>query len=377
MGPQAVDFRPRGKCLTKNLYRRIFDCIEHLIARRDIAELVQGIRMKKIRLLAFVAMCTGLLLGGCKGRKTKFVTIGTGAVTGIYYPTGGAISQMVNRKVSEYGIKATVEATSGSVFNINAVMSGDLDFGIAQSDRQYLAYHGLAEWSSAGKQENLRSVFSVHPESITLVASVESGIKEIADLRGKRVNLGNPGSGHLQNTRDVLKAVGLSEDDLSAEHVKAVEAPGLLQDERIDAFFYTVGHPNSNIEEATFGRVKVFIVPIKGAGIDKMLQEHPYYAKSSIPRSLYPNASNAEDIVTIGVKTTFVTSSNVDEDVVYAVTKEVFENFEDFKSRHAAYQNLTEEDMLGGLSAPIHRGALKYYREAGLDKHIHAELIVD
>ncbi|UCG56937.1 MAG: TAXI family TRAP transporter solute-binding subunit [Phycisphaerales bacterium] len=333
--------------------------------------------MESMRRLVLVIVGVGILFGGCKSRKTKFVTIGTGAVTGIYYPTGGAISQMVNRKVSEYGIKATVEATSGSVFNINAVMNGDLDFGIAQSDRQYLAYHGLAEWSDSGRQEDLRSVFSVHPESITLVASVESGTKEITDLRGKRVNLGNPGSGHLQNTRDVLKAVGLNEDDLSAEHVKAVEAPGLLQDERIDAFFYTVGHPNSNIEEATFGRVKVFIVPIRGPDIDKMLQEYPYYAKSTIPRSLYPNASNTEDVATIGVKTTFVTSANVDEDVVYAVTREVFENFEHFKSRHAAYQNLTKEDMLKGLSAPIHPGALKYYREAGLDRHIHAELIVD
>ena len=197
-------------------------------------------------------------------------------------------------------------------------------------------------------------------------------------MKGKRVNLGNPGSGYLQNSRDVIKAVGLIEgDDLSAEYVKAVEAPGLLQDERVDAFFYTVGHPNSNIKEATSGRIKVFIVPIKGPNIDKLLERYPYYAESTIAHSFYPYAKNTEDIDTIGVKATFVTSKKTDEDIVYYLTKEVFENFEDFKSLHPAYKVLTKQSMLKGLTAPIHKGALKYYREAGLDKHIDSKLIID
>ena len=333
--------------------------------------------MKKERSYIIVLVGISILLGGCKGKKTTFVTIGTGAVTGIYYPTGGAISQMVNRKFDEYGIKATVESTSGSVFNVNAVLNADLDFGVVQSDRQYQAYNGLAEWSKSGKQTDLRSVFSVHPESITLIASGRSGIREIKDLKGKRVNLGNPGSGYLQNSRDVLKAVGLAEDDLSTEYVKAVEAPGLLQDERLDAFFYTVGHPNGNIKEATSGRIKVFIVSIKGQDIDKMLKKYPYYAKSIIPHLFYPYALNTEDIETVGVKTTFVTSKKVNEDIVYAITKEVFENFEDFKSLHPAYEVLTKENMLQGLSAPIHKGALRYYKEVGLDEYIDPKLIID
>ena len=328
----------------------------------------------------FIIVFAGIIVlqGGCKARKTKFVTIGTGAVTGIYYPTGGAISQMVNKKFDEYGIKATVESTGGSVFNVNAVLNGDLEFGIVQSDRQYQAYNGLAEWSKSGKQPELRFVFSVHPESITLIASEQSGIRAVKDLKGKRVNLGNPGSGYLQNSRDVLKAAGLSEkEDLSAEYVKAVEAPGLLQDERIDAFFYTVGHPNGNIKEATSGRIKVFIVSIEGPDIDKMLEKYSYYAKSTIPCSFYPSALNTEDIKTIGVKTTFVTSKQVDDDIVYAITKEVFENIAAFKSLHPAYQALTKESMLEGLSAPVHKGALKYYKQAGLDKHIDTKLVID
>lgn len=335
-------------------------------------------QMKKERSYAIVIVGISILLGGCKDREVNFVTIGTAGVTGIYYPTGVAICRMINKKFDEYNIKATVESTSGSVFNVNAVLNGDLVFGVVQSDRQYQAYNGLAEWSKYGKQTDLRSLFSVHPESITLVASEKSGIREIKDLKGKRVNLGNPGSGYLQNSRDVLKAIGLIEgDDLSVEYVKAVEAPGLLQDERIDAFFYTVGHPNSNIKEATSGRIKVFIVPIRGPDIDKLLEKYSYYAESTIAHSFYPYALNTEDVATIGVKATFVTSKKTDEDIVYAITKEVFENFEDFKSLHPAYEVLTKENMLKGLSTPIHKGALKYYRQAGLDKHIDPKLIID
>ncbi len=334
--------------------------------------------MKKDCSCALVLVGISILLGGCKDREVSFVTIGTAGVTGIYYPTGVAICRRINKKFDEYEIKATVESTSGSVFNVNAVLHGDLVFGVVQSDRQFQAYNGEKEWSKYGKQTDLRSVFSVHPESITLIASEKSGIREIKDLKGKRVNLGNPGSGYLQNSRDVLTAMGLAEGrDLSAEYVKAVEAPGLLQDERIDAFFYTVGHPNANIKEATSGRIKVFIVPIIGPDIDKMLERYPYYAESIIAHSFYPYAKNTQDIATIGVKATFVTSKNVDEGIVYAITKEVFENFENFKSLHPAYEVLTKENMLKGLTAPIHKGALRYYREADLDKHIDSKLIID
>jgi TRAP transporter TAXI family solute receptor len=333
-------------------------------------------KLKYFYIIVFTAF--SFFFGGCKARKVNFITIGTGGVTGIYYPTGVAISRMVNKKYDEYNIKATVESTSGSVFNINAVLNKDLVFGVVQSDRQYQAHNGLAEWAELGKQTNLRSVFSIHPESITLIASEKSGIRKIEDLKGKRVNLGNPGSGYLQNSRDVLKAVGLDEEeDLSAEYVKAVEAPGLLQDERIDAFFYTVGHPNGNIKEATSGRIKVFIVSITGPDIDKMLTRYSYYAESIIDHSFYPYTLNKEDVTTIGVKATFVTSKDTDENIVYAVTREVFENFEKFKSLHPSYSVLTKKDMLTGLSSPIHKGALRYYREAGLDKYIDPKLIVN
>jgi len=295
-----------------------------------------------------------------------FVSIGTGAVTGIYYPTGGAICRMINKKMGKYRIKATVEATAGSVYNVNAVLSGDLEFGVVQSDRQYQAWHGLSEWEATGPRKDLRAVFSIHPESVTLIASVDCGANHVTDLKGLRVNIGNPGSGPLGNARDALAAFGLGEHDIIAEYVKAVEAPGLLQDERIDAFFYTVGHPNGNIKEATSGRVKVRFIPLSGAPVDALVKKYPYYTKAVIPKKFYPNAKNDGDVNSFGVCGTLVISVEVDQRIVYAITKEIFENFETFKSLHPAYAGLTKKGMLSGLSAPLHKGALKYYREVDL-----------
>ena len=325
--------------------------------------------MKKGMFLGVALAASMLMSFGPAQAKTQFVTIGTGGITGVYYPTGGAIAKMVNKKKKEYGIRATVESTGGSVFNVNAVMNGDLEFGIVQSDRQYQAVKGLAEWKDKGPQKDLRAVFSIHPESVTLVAAVDAGIKNIKDLKGKKVNIGNPGSGQRQNSIDALDAVGINyEKDLKAESIKASEAASLLQDGRIDAFFYTVGHPSGSIKEATSGARKVTIADITGTGIDTLLAKYPYYAKATILAGLYPGAQLDKDVQTFGVKATFVTSAKVSDDVVYAITKEVFDNFEDFKKLHPAYATLTKENMLEGLSAPIHPGAMKYYKEVGLMK---------
>ncbi|NJB67275.1 hypothetical protein GGQ74_000915 [Desulfobaculum xiamenense] len=324
--------------------------------------------MRKWFLLA-LSLCVGIA-AACvtpaqAQAKTTFVTIGTGGITGVYYPTGGAIARIVNEKKDEYGIRCTVESTGGSVFNINAIMAGDLEFGVVQSDRQYQAVKGLAEWADKGPQKKLRAVFSIHPEAVTLVAAADAHINSIQDLKGKVVNIGNPGSGQRQNAIDALTTLKIDIDkDIKAESVKAAEAPGLLQDGRIDAFFYTVGHPSGAIKEATAGTRKVTIVPI--TGVDELFIEYPYYAPAEIPIEFYPGATNKEDVKSFGVKATLVTSSEVPADVVYAITKEVFENFEKFKELHPAYKVVTKKGMLQGLSAPIHPGAMKYYQEAGL-----------
>ncbi|WP_316901156.1 TAXI family TRAP transporter solute-binding subunit [Pseudodesulfovibrio indicus] len=297
--------------------------------------------------------------------KATFATIGTGGVNGVYYPSGGAIANMVNAKRDEYDIRMSVESTGGSVFNINAVLAGDMQFGMAQSDRQYQAVNGIAEWAEKGPQTKLRSVFSLHPEVLTLVAAADAGIKTIDDLRGHSVNIGNPGSGQHKNSTDALGAVGLSLGDIKPVEVRAIESSDLLQSGAIDAYFYTVGHPSAAIKEATEGKRKVVIVPISGVGA--LFAKYPYYVPAEIDTAFYPElASQDGKIQSFGVKATLVTSSDVPDGVVYAVTREVVENLDAFRSQHPALQGLTREGMLQGLSAPIHPGAAIYYRQSGM-----------
>ncbi len=325
--------------------------------------------MSKTRVL-FVGLLVAAFAGcgGDDGEKRHFVSIGTGSVDGVYYPVGSAIAKLVNAKEDEYGVNMSVQSTGGSVFNVNAVLVGDLDFGITQSDRQHQAYKGLAEWEDDGPQTKLRAVCSLHPEAVTLVAAVDAGIESLADLKGKTVNLGNPGSGNRGNALDVLRAAGLDpEDDLNAESNNAGDSPDMLKDRKIDAFFYTVGHPAGAIKRASAGLGRaVRIVPI--TGMDELLASRSYYRVTEIRVDGYPRIANKAPVPTIGVLTTVVTSADVSDEVVYAMTKELFTNLDEFKKVHSATADLTAEGMLKGLSAPIHPGAMKYYKEAGLIK---------
>ncbi len=297
----------------------------------------------------------------------NIVTIGTGAVTGVYYPTGKAIAKILNKKGKEHGVQVKVESTGGSVFNVNAIIVGDLEFGIVQSDRQYQAWNGIKDWKDRGPQKKLRSICSFHPESIVLIAGDDTGIETLMDLKGKHINIGNLGSGSRGNAIDAMLSCGIEwRRELSAEGIRAADSAKLLQNGRIDAFFYTVGHPNESIKEATAGKRKVHFVPLTGDCIDQLVAKWLYYAKAYIPISFYPMARNKENVETFGVKATFCASADVPENVVYIITREIFNNLEDFKKLHPAHGVLIKHNMLEALSAPIHPGAMKYYKEAGL-----------
>lgn len=299
--------------------------------------------------------------------ETTFVTIGTGGVTGVYYPTGGAIARLVNKGKKEHGIRASVESTGGSVYNLNAIASGELDMGVAQSDWQYHAYNGTSKFEEKGPNKDLRALFSVHPEPFTVVARTDSGIKNFEDLKGKRVNVGNPGSGQRGTMEVLMGALGwdMSVYKLASE-LKPAEQSQALCDNKIDAFVYTVGHPNGSIKEATTSCDAV-IVNVTGEVVDKLVADNPYYRTATIPGGMYRGTD--EDAKTFGVGATFVTSAKVSNDVTYVVVKSVFENFEDFKKLHPAFGVLKKEEMVkDGLSAPLHDGAAKYYKEAGLIK---------
>jgi TRAP transporter TAXI family solute receptor len=315
-----------------------------------------------------LGVAAGLMLAGATGptaaAEQQFVSIGTGGVTGVYYPTGGAICRLVNKGRKEHGVRCSVESTGGSVYNLNTIRQGELDFGVAQSDWQYHAYNGTSKFEDQGPYEDLRAVFSVHPEPFTVVARADSGISSFADLAGKRVNIGNPGSGQRGTMEVVMAALGWDKSTFAlASELKSAEQSQALCDNKIDAMIFTVGHPSGSIKEATTSCDSV-IVPVTGAEIDKLVGDNDYYRYATIPGGMYRGTD--DDTETFGVGATFVSSSDVPDEVVYVIVKAVFENFDQFKKLHPAFANLKPEEMIkDGLSAPLHDGAVQYYKEKG------------
>jgi TRAP transporter TAXI family solute receptor len=314
-------------------------------------------------LAAVAAAATGAIAAPAMAQQ-KFITIGTGGVTGVYYAAGGAICRLVNKDRAKHGIRCSVESTGGSVFNVNTIKTGELDLGFVQSDVQFNAFKGVAMFKDAGAYGDLRAVFSVHPEPFTVVARKEANVKSFNDFKGKRFNVGNPGSGTRASMEELLAEMGWKLSDFSlASELKADEHGPALCDGKIDGFFYGVGHPSANIQDPTT-TCGAKLVSLTGPAVDKLLKEKPYYARATIPGGLYPN--NPEATTTYGVLATVVASAKTSPEMVYQVVKSVFDNFDEFKKLHPALAHLKPENMVkDGLSAPLHEGAARYYREKG------------
>ncbi|MEO7404409.1 MAG: TAXI family TRAP transporter solute-binding subunit [Burkholderiales bacterium] len=319
--------------------------------------------MKHQSILAFVSAFIVAACAAPVAAQQKFVTIGTGGLTGVYYSAGGAICRLVNKDRAKHGIRCSVESTGGSVFNINSIKSGDLDMGVAQSDVHYNAVKGLSQFKD-GAHGNLRALFSLHPEPFTVLARKEANIRSFDDFKGKRFNVGNPGSGTRASLEEMLVARGWKLGDFAlASELKADEHGPALCDGKIDGFFYGVGHPSANIQDPTT-TCGAKLVSLTGPAIDKLVKDHAYYAYATIPAGLYPN--NAQATTTYGVLATFVASTNAPADSVYTVVKAVFDNFDEFKKLHPALAILSPASMVkDGLSAPLHDGAVRYYKERG------------
>ncbi len=297
--------------------------------------------------------------------QNQFISIGTGGVTGVYYPTGGAICRLVNRDRKDHGIRCAVESTGGSVYNINTIKGGELEFGVAQSDWQHHAFNGTSKFEGDAAFPGIRAMFSVHPEPFTLLVRGDSGIGSFEELKGKRVNVGNPGSGQRATMEVVMDAFGMSMDDFAlATEYKGSEMAKQICDDNIDAMIYTIGHPAAAIKEATT-TCDVKLVSVVGEPIDNLVADNPYYRVATIPAGMY--AGNDADTTTFGVGATFVTSDSVPEEVAYTVAKAVLSNLDDFRGLHPAFANLDAAEMIkDGLSAPLHPGAAKAYKELGL-----------
>ena len=320
--------------------------------------------MKKLTALAAAFALVGSLGAAPAQAQQKFVTIGTGGVTGVYYAAGGAICRLINKDRAQHGLRCSVESTGGSVYNVNTIKAGELDFGVAQSDVQFNAIKGEAQFKDGGPVSDLRSVFALHPEPLTVLSRKEANITKMEDFKGKRFNVGNPGSGTRSSMEEMLGAMGWKLADFSlASELKADEHGPALCDGKIDGFFYGVGHPSANIQDpiTTCG---ARLVPMTGPAVDKLVKANSYYAKVNIPGGLY--AGHPNPTPTYGVLASFVTSAKVSDAAVYELVKAVFENFDEFKKLHPAFVGLDPKNMIkDGLSAPLHPGAVKYYKEKG------------
>jgi uncharacterized protein len=313
--------------------------------------------------VAALALLVGLS-GVAAAQEEKFITIGTGGQTGVYYVVGQSICGLVNRGQAQHGVRCTAPSTGGSIANLNAMREGAMEMGVVQSDWQYHAYNGSSQFEEAGPFEELRAVFSVHPEPFNVIARTDSGIETFADLKGKRVNVGNPGSGQRATMDVVMEAMGWSIGDFAlASELQSAEQAAALGDNNVDAIIFTVGHPNGSIQEATT-TTDAKLISVDTEEIKTLVADRPYYAMATVPGGMYRGTD--EDVTTFGVLATFVAPATVDDDVIYAVVSAVFENFDRFKGLHPAFAVLNEEDMItNGISAPLHEGAARYYRERG------------
>jgi uncharacterized protein len=311
---------------------------------------------------------TGLVLSaaiaGAAQAETK-ITIGTAGVTGVYFPAGGAICRLIDTNTKQHGIDCLVESTGGSIYNLEALRKGELDLGVTQSDWQYHDVKGTGDFAGHGPDDKIRSVFSLHSEPFTVLARADAGIETFDDLKGKRVNIGNPGSGMRATMETVMRAKGWNHATFSkVSELKAADQGQALCDDKVDAIVYAAGHPNGAIQEVT-STCETRLIGVDGPVIDKLLKGSPYYSYTTIPGGMY--AGSDEDTKTFGVKATLVTSADVDNEVIYQVTKAVFSRFDDFKTLHPVFSTLVPEQMVfDGNTAPLHEGAVRYYKESGL-----------
>lgn len=340
-----------------------------------MTSLARGLR----RTAAVVAVATGVgaILSGLAGApaaaqdKRVFITIGTGGPTGVYFAAGNAICRLIHKEAAEgrkegrqHGIRCSAPSTGGSTYNIGQISEGELDFGVAQSDWQYHAWKG-DQPDAVPPFPDLRAVFSIHPEPFQLIVGKDSGIKSFEDLKGKRVNIGNPGSGQRGTMEVLMKAYDMTNSDFQvATELTSTEQANALCDGKIDAFGYSVGVPNAGVAVATDG-CEARIVSLDGDIEKKLVDENPYYAFATIPAGTYKTTD--EDVTTFGVLATLVSGESVDEQTVYEVTRAVFDNIEDFRELHPAFADLDPKKMVtDGLTAPLHPGAERYYKEKNL-----------
>jgi uncharacterized protein len=314
---------------------------------------------------AALALTGSFAFAGSKAfaQAPAFFRIGTGGTAGTYYPIGGLIANAISTPPQ---LISTAVASNGSVANVNAIVSGAAESGFTQADVAFWAYSGTGIFEGKPRIEELRSIANLYPESVHLVVRKASNVKSFADLRGKKVSLDEPGSGTLVNAKAILGAYGIGERDVSAEYLKPNQAAEKMKDGSVDAFFFTGGYPAAAISELASTGSGIDILPIVGAGAEKLAKDFPFFAADEIPAGTYKDVGAVK---TVAVGAHWVTSSKIPAALVYLVTKALWSD----KTRtaldggHAKGKSIQKATALSGLlGVPLHDGAARFYKEAGL-----------
>ena len=315
--------------------------------------------MKKfISILLVLVLALGLVACGSGSSATK-MTMGTGGTSGTYYGYGGVLGQYIKNHA---GIEVTVVSTDGSKANIQGIASGDYQLGTVQSDVMAYAWEGTRSFESDGKVDSFRVVAGLYAEAVQLV-TMDPEIKSVADLAGKSVSIGAPGSGVYFNAIDVLTAAGLTESDINAQYQSFADSADALKDGKIDAAFIVAGAPTPAITELCTTN-NAYLVPIDGAVADALMASCPFYTTYSIPAGTY--TGQTEDVTTVTVKATLIVSASAKEDDVYKLTKAIFDNIDAITKENGKGAELSIENATSGMTAPFHAGAAKYFAEKGV-----------
>lgn len=325
--------------------------------------------------MAGAALALGMMVQGAAAQDMQFFRIGTGGTAGTYYPIGGLIANAISNPPGSRacdaggscgvpGLIATAVASNGSVGNVNSIKGGTLEAGFSQSDVAYWAQTGTGLWEGQPAVEKLRLIANLYPESIHLVARKDAGIASVADLKGKKVSLDEPGSGTLVDAKIILEAFGLSEADISPEYLKPDQAADRMRDGAMDAFFFVGGYPAGAIAELS-SQHDVVLVPIAGPEVDKLRETYTFFATDTFPAGTYKGQD--ADVPTISVGAQMVTSADQPEDLIYGITQALFNATTQklFGAGHAKGKHITLDNAVQGAGIPFHPGAEKFYKEAG------------
>lgn len=313
--------------------------------------------MKKL-ICVVLCLIMALSLVACGGAGTK-MTMGTGGTGGTYYGYGGVLGQYIKNHA---GIEVTVVPTDGSKANIQSMDAGDYQLATVQSDVMAYAWDGTRAFEKDGAVQSFRVVAGLYAEAVQLV-TLDPDIKSVADLKGKKVSIGAPGSGVYFNAIDVLTAAGLSESDIQPQYQSFNDSADALKDGKIDAAFVVAGAPTPAIMELSLTKT-AYLVPIDGDVAAKMMADCPFYTTYVIPAGTYEGQE--QDVTTVTVKATLIVSASASEDDVYKLTKAIFDNIDAIAKENSKGAELSLENATTGMTAPFHAGAAKYFAEKGV-----------